>query len=450
MHEENRKVMIDWDKKYTSFIQAWLISIITFILLSCIKAYSDSGNEPNAQYPAIEDSLIPKHNGPVVTEQQAINSALKNSRKLQSLNTNVQMAVYRLKSSGKLRNPEIRLSDVDASEIGDRINEYELGVRFRIPELGELGEDKQKARVRLWDQKVNQLRYQQRLIARVRRSYADVVMSDQLVELAHQRVLKENERIKVIEHLVEIGRRSIVYFTKAKMWNAESKNDFTRAIEKQRMERRQLARRSGITEDARLIEEELPEVMQELDELTALAIQKRPEIELVQQRITLAQRQRKYERLQLLPKPTFIEYSRHYEKEEWKNWNEWKIGLEVPLFDWNIGDIKATNLAVKNKEEEYNAIRESIAEEVRDAYVVYRDLLLDWKNFKINADDLIHNARNVVDEAKEHEVLMPDEVIEMELTIIETERMLSEKKRNLTHALIDLYYAIGIDNHDQL
>jgi len=55
-----------------------------------------------------------------------------------------------------------------------------------------------------------------------------------------------------------------------------------------------------------------------------------------------------------------------------------------------------------------------------------------------------------VDEAKEHEVLMPDEVMEMELTIIETEKMLSEKKRNLTHALIDLYYAIGIESHDQL
>ena len=29
-------------------------------------------------------------------------------------------------------------------------------------------------------------------------------------------------------------------------------------------------------------------------------------------------------------------------------------------------------------------------------------------------------------------------------------KMLSEKKRNLTHALIDLYYAIGIESHDQL
>ena len=442
--------MIGQQKIANSLVRKMVIVFGLYVLMSSTTAYADAGNESDAKYPAGEDTSIQKYNGPVITEQQAIHSALENSRKLQSLNTNVRMAEYRFKSSGKLRNPELRLSDVSASQIGDRINEYELGVRWRFPEPGELGEDKQQARLRLWDRKVNQLRYHQQLIARVRRSYADVLMSDRLAELAHQRLLKENERINIIENLVDIGSRSIVYYTKAKMWNAESKNDYTRAIEKQGMERRQLARRSGIPGDAKLVEAGLPEVTQDLDMLTTLAIQQRPEIELVEQRITLAVRQRKYERFQLLPRPTFVEFSRHYEKKEWKNWNEWKLGVEVPLFDWNIGNIRATNLVVKKKEEEYNAIRETIADEVRVAYILYRDLLLDWKNFKINANDLIMNARKVVNEAKQHEVLMPDEVMEMELTIIETEKLLSEKRRNLAHALIDLYYAIGIVRHEQL
>ena len=55
-----------------------------------------------------------------------------------------------------------------------------------------------------------------------------------------------------------------------------------------------------------------------------------------------------------------------------------------------------------------------------------------------------------MDEAKQHEVLMPDEVMEMDLTIIDTQKMLSEKRRDLAHALIDLYFAIGIERHDQL
>ena len=45
---------------------------------------------------------------------------------------------------------------------------------------------------------------------------------------------------------------------------------------------------------------------------------------------------------------------------------------------------------------------------------------------------------------------MPDEVMEMELTIIETKKLMSGKRRDLAHALFDLYYAIGIERHEQL
>ena len=40
--------------------------------------------------------------------------------------------------------------------------------------------------------------------------------------------------------------------------------------------------------------------------------------------------------------------------------------------------------------------------------------------------------------------------MEMEITIIETEKLLCEKRRNLAHAQIDLYYVIGIDGHEEL
>ena len=56
----------------------------------------------------------------------------------------------------------------------------------------------------------------------------------------------------------------------------------------------------------------------------------------------------------------------------------------------------------------------------------------------------------MVNQAKEHKVLLPDEVMEMELIMIDTQKLLSEKRRNLAHALFDLYYAIGIENHEQL
>ncbi|MCI0493777.1 TolC family protein, partial [candidate division KSB1 bacterium] len=262
-------------------------------------------NEPNHSPVNVESAL---------TEQQVIELALKYSRKLQSLGTNVAIANYRLNSSGWIANPELRISDVSTRYYTEEFDELRVGLRFRLPRLGELGEEKQQARVDLWDRKVEEIRYRQEFIARVRKDYANVLMYDQLAELAQKRVAKADERIRIIEQLVKLGSRSVVYFTKAKMWNAESKNDLSRALQNQGLARRKLAKRTSIAENAPLILEELPEVTQDLDELIKLAFEKRPEIQLVQQRIELANKQQKFEYLKLVPWFNFIELSYHAEK----------------------------------------------------------------------------------------------------------------------------------------
>ncbi|MFC2134225.1 TolC family protein [Bacteroidota bacterium] len=398
----------------------------------------------------IKDEFIDINKGPVFTEQEVVDMALQYNRKLKSYETNLKIAEYRYESSDVIQNPELRIRDVSTKYFDDEFDELEVGLRWPLPRLGEMGEEEQEAMVNLWERKVRKIRYHQQLVARIRRNYATVLMNDQKAELAHKRMLKENERINIIEHLVKLGNRSIVYFTKAKMWYAEAKNDYTRAIQKQSLIRRELSNRSGIPEHAKFIMTDLPEIEQNIDELVELAVANRPEIELVQQRIELAEKQNNYESMKRIPWPTFVEFSYHAEKYKKENWGEFKMGIRLPLFNWNTGNIKATDLAVKKKQGESDAIRESIEDEVRLAYTVYKDLLLDWKNFQVYSDELISNAQSVVDQAKQHKTLMPDEVMEMELTIIDTEELLSEKRRDLAHALFDLYYAIGVENNEQL
>ena len=403
--------------------------------------------------PLFPQSGTSSNDGTAMTEQQVIELALKYCRKLQSLSTNVEIANYRLNSSGWIRNPELRLSDISTRYYTEEFDELRVGLRFRLPKLGELGGEKQQARVELWDRRVQENRYRQEFIARVRKDYANVLMYDQLAELAQKRVAKADERIRIIEQLVELGSRSVVYFTKAKMWHAESKNDLSRALQNQGLARRKLAKRTSIAENTSLILEDLPEVTQDQDELIKLAIEKRPEIELVQQRIELANKQQKFEYLKLVPWFNFIDISYHVEQDRNRDWGEFMAGINLPLFNWNIGNIKATHLAVKKKEDESDAVRESIEDEVRSAYIIYKDLLLDWQNFKSSAEELISSAAAVINEAKQHETLMPDEVAEMEWTIFDTQKLLAEKRRELAHALIDLYFAIGaigVEGHEQL
>lgn len=385
-----------------------------------------------------------------LTEERVIERALENSRKLHSLNTNVEIATHRLGSSGKLDNPELRLSDVSTRYYTEEFDELQLGLRFRIPRIGELAEDRQDASVRLWERKVDEMRYRQQLVARVRRTYADVLMLDRMVELDQQRVELENKRIKIIEKMVDLGNRSIVYYTKAKMNHQESKNEYSRTIQRQNLARRKLAKRSGVAEDTPLVLRELPEINLELEEILEIAFKNRPEMILVNERIELAVKQQKMENLKLIPWPKFIEFSYHHEKKHEDNWGEFRAAFNLPLFDWNMGNIRATKIAVKKKEDELDAIRESIEEEVRDAYTIYSDMHLDWKTFRQDAINHISNANKVISEAKIHQTLITDEIFEMEWTIIDTQKLLSEKRRNLADALTELYYAIGIEKHSQL
>ena len=429
-----------------SQIRYELLIIIIFLVVLTIpfslKAQSKLGN--------IESENVNENTKLVLSEQEVVEMGLEYSRKLKSFNTKVEIAEYRYESEGRIKNPELRLSDISSKYLSEEFDEVEVGLRWNTPKLGELGEKKQQAHVKIWERKVQQIRYQQQLVSRIRRNYATVLMCDEQAKLAKERIIKEKERLNLIKQMVELGDRSIVYYTKAKMWHAEAKNEYTRAIQKQNLERRELANRTGIPEKAEFMLSDLPRIEQDIDELTNLAIENRPEVELVQQRIELAVSQNDYEQKKRFPWLSFAEVSYHKDKNSSKDWGEFKMGISLPIFNWNTGNVKATDLAVKNKEDESQAIRESIDDEVRFAYTVYKDLLLDWENFRTYTEEIISNTQTVINQAKEHKVLMPDEVLEMELTIIETKKLLSEKRRNLAHAIFDLYYAIGIESNEKL
>ncbi|MBN2092272.1 TolC family protein [candidate division KSB1 bacterium] len=424
-------------------------SFVIFLLFF-VSAFGQSNPEIENTPSITDGNKIQISTESPLTEQQVVDLALDYNKKLQTYNTNVQIATHRYNASGWIQNPELRVSNLSTRYVSQDYDELEVGLRCRFPKLGELGEEKQEARVELSQRKVEEIRFRQELIARIRKNYANVLMHDQLAILAQQRVLKEDERIGIIEKLVGLGNRSVVYFTKAKMWHAESRNDFARAIQNQTLARRTLSKRSGINAGQALIMDDLPEVRQELDDLIKLAFKNRPEIELVQQQIALAVRQRNRERFQLIPWPTFFQTSYHREKKRENDWWEFMLGVNLPLFNFNLGNIKATGLAVTKKENQSDAIRESIEEEVRSTYSIYKDLLLDWQNFKISAGELITQADSIVKQARQHATLVPDEVVEMELTIIDTKKLLAEKRQNLAHALIDLYFAMGIEGYEQL
>ena len=399
---------------------------------------------------AIQRMIIPPDTGQALSENDLISSTLKKSRKLNSMNAEAEIARRIADGSGFMPNPELRISDLSNRTYVERWDELRVGLRIRLPELGEMSEDKEKARLDFRELKVEEDRYRQELIMRLRQDIADVVAYDRMAELAEKKTELLDRRIGMIEQMLKTGERSVVYYTKAKMMREEARNDFARAVQNQAAARRKLAARADINLDMPIQAGDPAEVPGDLDGLIACANQHRPETALVRQQIELAVKQRRMERLKLLPWFNFIEFSWHREQTRAEDWAELSMGIELPIFDWNIGNIRATNLAVKKGEARYGAVLESIDEDVRSAYMLYRDMLLDWKTFKGIADTHIRDAEKVVSEAHVYETLRPDEVLEMEMTLIDTRELLAEKRRDLAYALSDLLFSLGVERIEQL
>ena len=387
-------------------------------------------------------------NLPPVSEPELIERALANSRRIHNLNTNATIAEYEWRSSGKWPNPELRIADLSSRYLTEEFDELQTGIRLRFPTLGEPAEEKQAANVDYWERKVEEIRYRQELIARIRQQCAEITMYDQLAELAIKRVSIEEERIKVVKDMFQVGSRPITYFTKAKMAYAESISDHARAIQNQLQARRKLAERTGMNLRTPVITAELPDIRFDPDQLVEIAYNNRPEIGLVDQQIELANYRKRFERMKAIPWFSFIEFQYHIDNRMSRSdWSELRLGIDLPIFNWNRGNIRAANLAVKKKENQYYAIREAIGEEVSTAYTIYQDKLADWITFNREANKIIDEAQQVIEQAHLHQTIMLDEVLEMERIVIDTREMLAEKRYELAVALIDLCYTMGLENY---
>ena len=380
-----------------------------------------------------------------VSEDSVIALALGHSRRLQSLSANVDIAERELASSGSLPNPELRMGHRFMRNNYVDLEESRIGLRIRFPELGETAEEKERARTDLWERKVEKIRYQQDLTARVRRDFADVIAADRMVEMAKRKVDLLDRRIGMIEHLIQTGDRSVVYYMKAKTMRAQARNDYSRAVQKQGSARRQLAVRTDLAIDTPLADSPMPEPPNDLDQAVRIANLNRPETELVRQQMELAVKQRNLERLRLLPWINYLQFSYNEDRTRARYWGEVSAGIDIPLFNWNIGNIRATNLAVRKREARVEGVLEMIEEEVQSAYSLYRDLWLDWMNFKVSSEMDIRESQNVISRSSVYGTLRSDEVLELEMTIIETQQLQVEKKYDLACALSELLYAMGVE-----
>ena len=384
-----------------------------------------------------------------LTIEETVAIGLRNNPRVGLLESEADLRTYRMRSLDWIDNPEIRVRNLAARRGRARVDELEIGIRWRPPALGEARMRRQRRQVTMWERRVEAIRGRHWLASRVRRSCADLTMYAELARLAASRIENESRRISQIETMVDLGRRSIVYFTKARTAVAEARQTHLRSLHALREEERRLRRLTGVSARIQLAAEPLPEIVGSEEELVALAWANRPELRLAEERHQLALDRRDFESRRLLPQLAFLEMSRHVEGAE-DDWHELTFGVELPLFNRNADHLAGLSLAVSESERETEAVRERIADEVCEGLSDYTEALLARNLTRREAEAIIQAASLVVVETYDHPTVPADEILELERTIMDAQVAIAEGERNLSHALYFLYYELGIDGTQSL
>ena len=378
-----------------------------------------------------------------LTIEQTVAQGVRNNPRLGSLDLEADIRAHRMRSIDWMDNPEIRVRDLANRPSAAPFDELEIGIRWRPPALKEAKVRRQRSTVSFWERKVEAIRERHWLASRVRRSCADVIMYSELARLASQRMEIESRRISQIETMLEVGRRSIVYFTKAKMAVAEARRNHLRILHALRQEKRRLRRLTGISRPIQVVSEPMAEVDLSEDRLLQLAYDRRPELRLAQEQKQLALDRKTLESWRLLPQLSFLEVSRHVERSQ-DDWHELIFGLELPLFNRNAGNLAGVSLAVSGSELRVLSVRDRIADEVRETLADYTEALLAHNLARQEGETIIQAASLVITRAQDHPTVPPDEILELERMIMDTGVAIAESQRALAHALYFLYYELGI------
>ena len=385
----------------------------------------------------------------VLTVEEAVTRALKNNRKLKSLDTSVMMRRNRLDSATGVANPELRIKDISTKYFTETFDEITIGLRWRIPGLGDISLKEQQAKVRYHEARVDKDIATLELCRKVRKTYADIIYYQTQAGLIKDRIRIEQLRIKQIEKMTNLGRRSIVYFAKSKMWLEDAISESAKISKRLMQANKKLQRLTNVSAVLQLVPDELPEVDDDEEHLLVIASNNRSELGLFRERMLLAEKEYNMQRYKLIPWFSYIEADYHLEYGK-PDWGEFMIGIELPLFNFNQGNIEATRLSMDKRQIKLDAVKEDISTDLTRAFDIYREYLLDWKTGSDNARKIIVTVNTIIEENKQHETIPIDEIIELERTVLDTRQKLADRRHKLAHSLYDLYFSLGVKGYDEI
>ena len=123
---------------------------------------------------------IDTRGGDTLTEADAVTRALQSSRQIEAFDNDVDLAEGERDSAGALRNPQLRVQDLSTEYVRDRFDQLSVGLRWKLPRLGEARQVREEAELKVTEARVDAAQARLEVAARVRRTYAELVYLEQL------------------------------------------------------------------------------------------------------------------------------------------------------------------------------------------------------------------------------------------------------------------------------
>ncbi|RJO63211.1 MAG: TolC family protein [Myxococcales bacterium] len=404
-----------------------------FVLALVLSAMALDGNSSASE---VDAPLI-------LGEEEAVKLALTRSRPLAARTRRAEIALHQAESAGRVENPELRLTDLSTYYFTDKFDELAVGLRWDTPRLGELAEDREKARLDHAEEQARAASFGVGLAARVRRAYARAAIGTELLRLAEERLDAETKRATVVQKLVEIGAKPVLRLAEAKFDLTDAKADHAEIRREASEAKAELSRLVGQSASPREGDYASPRLDRSPEDLARLATEKRPELAVVRQEAKWRDAYDFAERMKLVPWFSFVEAQYHVDTGR-TDYGELQLAFELPLFDWNQGNVRAGRLGREGAGLAIEAQRDEIGEEVGEALGRYREASARFDEAAEVTAAYVAEVDALRRQAEQHGAADAEALVEMELKRILAMRRLAEWRLEAALAFADLCEAVGV------
>jgi len=396
------------------------------------------------------EASLPKDtsNTLILTEDEAVRMALSHEIQVEVLSKNIDIANSKLKSAGALNNPELRIEKLQSQDLDGKLRSIEIGLRWQPPTISELSAEKDIARAEVELEKTKLTRFKQKFSAQVRKACVEITNLTELIGIYDKRIKIETSKISVLESQIALGERTSLDLTRAqlRLFRAnEERNQFARFL---KIQKQNLATFLKTQSDVRIAANKEKPVEETKDQLILAAYQKRPELQEIQSQNLRSQAKYHLEKMKAVPWFSFLEpmyrMDSRNKHDRVDQWGELSVGFDLPIFDLNLGNIRAGKMAIDRDITEFERTRIEIEAQVTESYMAYQDILVEQKKSQKEASSLIANADQVIKNAQQVSVVDPIKSLDLQLEILDVQESLAQKQRRLDTARINLMLAAGI------